>query len=108
MTRCGLQLGLASRFARRRRIDLLELAEESWILSRNEVLPGTPLADAFDSIGLPLPARRVVSGSLNMRFYLLETGRFITLLPHSLLSFARLEKRVKVLPISSRSGIRPP
>ena len=92
-------VGLESPFARRRRLTLDELAGESWILSRNELLPQTPVVEAFAAAGLPMPAQRVISGSLNMRYNLLATGRFVTVMPHSLLPFAKHRSMVRVLPV---------
>ncbi len=85
--------------ALRRRIGLAELAGEAWILSRNEALAASPVAEAFDALGLPLPARRVICGSLAMRYTLLATGRFVTVMPHSMLPFALHRDNVRLLPI---------
>jgi len=87
-------------FARRRKLGLAELMDEHWILSRNEVMPGTPVPAAFAEAGLPMPQRVVITGSLNMRQNMLARGRFVTCVPHSLLPFARLRGNFQILPIS--------
>jgi DNA-binding transcriptional LysR family regulator len=86
-------------FARRRKLGLADLMDEYWILSRNEVLPGTPVPTAFAEAGLPMPQRIVVTGSLNMRQNMLARGRFVTCVPHSLLPFARVRGNFHILPI---------
>ena len=86
-------------FARRRKLGLADLMDETWILSRNEVMPGTPVPIAFAEAGLPLPQRIVVTGSLNMRQNMLARGRFVTCVPHSLLPFARVRGNFHITPI---------
>lgn len=84
---------------RRRRRTLAELADAAWIQSRAELLPGGPTYEAFHSLGLPVPAARVVSNSLNLRFGLLETGNFITMIPESALRLGASRARINVLSV---------
>ena len=95
----GVVVGRGSPLARRRRISLKVLSQESWILSRNETMPGTPLTVALDAAGLALPAHMVVSGSLLLRFNLLAGGRFVSLVPHSVLPFGRHREMLRTLPL---------
>lgn len=92
-------VGAESRFAKRRRIGLAELMDETWIFSRNEVSPQSPVVEAFAAAGLPLPSRLVMSGSLNLRLRLLQSGRFVALVPHSLLPFWKPGIVTRQLPI---------
>ncbi len=85
--------------ARRRKIALTDLADEGWILSRNELMPDSPVGTGFAAMGLECPRRIVISGSLNSRYNLLDTGRFITCIPHSLLPFSRERMLLRVLPV---------
>lgn len=85
--------------ARRRKPKLENLLDEHWILSRNEVMPGTPVPVAFAQAGLPFPERVITSGSINMRQNMLASGRFVTCVPHSLLPFARVRGNFHILPI---------
>lgn len=94
-----LVAGKTHPLARRRKLTLAELADEGWVLSRNEVMPESPVAVAFAAAGLPLPRRIVISGSLNSRYNLLDTGRFVTCIPHSLLPFSRERKALSLLPL---------
>jgi DNA-binding transcriptional LysR family regulator len=93
--------------ANRRRIALDELADENWILSTNEVLAGSPVSQAFEAVGRQPPRARVVTGSLNIRHNLLATGRFVTVMPSSLLHFARPNPSIRVLPIEMPSWRAP-
>lgn len=62
-------------------------------------MPESPVALAFATAGLESPRRIVISGSLNSRYNLLETGRFITCIPHSLLPFSRERNGLSILPL---------
>jgi DNA-binding transcriptional LysR family regulator len=85
--------------ARCRRVSLPDLHDAHWILSRNEATPVSPVARAFAAHGLKLPPLVLLSGSLNLRYNLLATGRFVTCVPHSLLPFVDRRRLFRVLPI---------
>ena len=87
-------------FARRRRLQLDELAGETWILSRNETMRESPVIQAFEAAGVAPPERVVVTGSLNMRQNLLASGRFVTCVPHSLLPFGHARTHFRIVPIA--------
>ncbi|MBP0595942.1 LysR family transcriptional regulator [Paraburkholderia sp. LEh10] len=88
-----------SEWAARRRPTLGDLIDAPWILSANEIGQHSPVVEAFVATGAELPAARVLTGSLNLRRSLLQTGRFVTVMPHSLLRFGPDRSWVKVLPI---------
>ena len=88
-----------SPWARRRKVRLEELANEPWVLSHVEVKPGSPVVGAFDAIGLALPPKLVLSGSLNLRYSLLATGRYLTVMPATVLRFCAPRGAMKVLPV---------
>jgi len=90
--------GSESKWARRRKLTLAELIDEPWLLSRAEIQPGGPAFEAFHAIGAAVP-RVVTSESLNLRYGLLATGRFITLIPGSALYYGPQRSPIKVLPI---------
>lgn len=46
-----------------------------------------------------MPTCHVITGSLNLRYSHLATGRFLTVMPDSLLHFATYRTGVRVLPI---------
>ncbi len=93
-------VGAEHRLARRRKIALSELVDEHWILSRNEQMAGTPVVQAFVDAGLPMPARIIESGALGLRHRLLISGRFVTCMPHTVITFARQHFGVRVLPVA--------
>lgn len=88
-----------SPWATRRRLTLEALIDAPWILSPNEVGPHSPVLEAFRAMGTELPVARVQTGSLNLRRSLLQTGRFVTVMPNSLLRFGPDREWLKVLPI---------
>ncbi len=92
-------VGQTHPLARRRRLDLAELQDDAWILSRNEVQPDSPVVQALQAQGLALPRRVLVAGGLTIRFNLLATGRFVTCMPHSLLPFLKNPREFRVLPV---------
>ena len=86
-----------SAWARRRRLRLAELIDEPWILSHVEIRPGSPVMRAFDEEGLGLPKHLTLSGSLNLRYSLLSTGRYLTVMPLTVLRFCPGRGAVKAL-----------
>jgi DNA-binding transcriptional LysR family regulator len=97
--RMTVVVGPKHRLAGRRKISLAELAEEPWLLSRNELMAGSPVTTAFARAGLELPTSRVITGSLNLRYALLGMGEFVTVVPHSLLRFGPRRVTLKLLPL---------
>jgi DNA-binding transcriptional LysR family regulator len=87
-------------WARRRKLSLEELIDAPWILSHVEVRPGSPIVKAFDDQGLSLPKNLVLSGSLNLRYTLLATGRYVTVMPSTVLTFCAGRGAVKALPVA--------
>jgi DNA-binding transcriptional LysR family regulator len=96
--------GMESPWARRRKIDIGELAGAPWILQG----PGTwvyhVLAEAFRSRGLGMPHASLVTFSVHLRAGLLEDGPFLTVLLESVLRFHADRFSLKVLPVSLPQG----
>jgi DNA-binding transcriptional LysR family regulator len=88
-----------SDWARRRKLTLAELMDEPWILSHVEARDGSPLHRALLANGLPLPPRLMLSGSLNLRYSLLATQRYLTLMPMTILRLCPGRGAVKALPL---------
>src|SRR5215211_2285232 len=82
-----------------RRVTLADLADERWILTRLETEPGSPVFEAFQACGLPVPRARILSESVNLRNCLLAAGRFVTIIPESILRFGPERRLFQVLPI---------
>jgi DNA-binding transcriptional LysR family regulator len=91
--------GSRSKWARQRRITLADLAEEPWIQSVQEMEPGSPTLEAFRAVGVERPRLVVLSSSLNLRYGLLATGRFLTMFPNSLLRYGPQRGSIRVLSI---------
>jgi len=91
--------GVQNRWVRRRKIELAELASESWTLPP----PGSVIAsiamDAFRASGLDYPRTTVVADSPEVRISLLATGRFVTIFPASILKFPVMRSEIKVLAV---------
>ena len=92
-------VGARSKWARQRSIELGDLAEERWVQSPAEMEPGSPTLSAFRSIGLPGPQVIVLSTSLNLRYGLLATGRFVTMIADSALRHRPHRAPIRILPI---------
>jgi DNA-binding transcriptional LysR family regulator len=88
-----------NKWLKQRRIGLADLIDEPWILAPLEIQPGTPVVEAFRAVGLQLPQGLIVSNSLNLRNSLLATGRFVTVVPGSVLRFVPKHLLLKVLPV---------
>src|SRR5258708_39967699 len=91
--------GPRNTWAGRRKVALSQLIDERWIQARHEVEPGGPTFEAFRSCGLQVPRVNVFSNSLNLRYSLLATGRFLTMIPASVLQFGPARTELKRLPI---------
>jgi DNA-binding transcriptional LysR family regulator len=86
--RIHIVVGLQSRWARRRKIALAELIGEPWALPAPDSLPGSMIAAAFSACGLNMPRATVVTSSIHLLGAgLPATGRFLTVLPASVLRF---------------------
>jgi len=88
-----------SQWARRRRIGLAELVSEPWVLPPPESVIGSVAVEAFRASGLDYPRVTVVTVPREVRMSLLETGRFLTILPKSALRFSSRRPEIKVLPV---------
>ncbi len=97
--RLAVVAGRRSPWAARRRVTLDELHGQLWILSHAETAPGSPVTAAFESCGLPLPPRLLLTGSLNLRQGLLASGRYLTVMPMTLLALWPGRAEVKALPV---------
>jgi len=98
--------GNESKWARRRKIDLSDLANESWIISPADTVVTSLLREAFRASNLEPPRAAVVTVSLQMRNTLLATGRFLTAVPGSMLRFSK-NPQFKALPVKLGAPRRP-
>jgi len=91
--------GMQNRWARRRKIDLPELAGEPWILTPPDSLTYMLVGEAFRARGLNMPTVRLMTFSLDLRARLLATGPFITALQGFLLRLNADRFPFKILPV---------
>jgi DNA-binding transcriptional LysR family regulator len=91
--------GPQSKWARRQKIDLAELASETWIMQSAETGNYRVLARAFEKRGLSIPKANLVTVSISVIRYFLERGAFVTAIPRSVAHFTSL----KVLPVNLSS-----
>lgn len=96
--------GASSPWVRRRKVSLAELADEPWIFAPNHVIREL-VAEAFAARGVPVPQERVGTSSILLRNHLLATGRFLTVLPDSVLRYNAKLWSLKALPIDL--GVKP-
>ncbi len=91
--------GANNPWARRRKIELAELVDESWTLSSPETVIGAVAKEAFRASGLNYPRVTVVTFPREVRMNLLATGRFLTISPTSVLKLPTKRPEFKVLPV---------
>src|SRR5262249_34775723 len=88
-----------NKWLKRRKIALAELADESWILALSDGEAGGPVFEAFRASGLGIARAKLINNLLYLRNSLLSTGRYLTLVPGSVLRFVPEHLGFKVLPI---------
>ena len=86
-------------WARRRAIELAELAHESWLLPPAESVASEVAREIFRASGVQYPRPTVVTLTAEVRMSLLATGRFVTILPESVLRYPVKRADLKVLPV---------
>ncbi|MGB6537363.1 MAG: LysR family transcriptional regulator [Xanthobacteraceae bacterium] len=92
--------GRESRWSTRRKLYLRDLLGEPWALPEPDNVAASFVADVFLAARLTPPKPRVVSNSVAMRVRLVETGKFLTMVPASMLHFGAERLQVKRLPIN--------
>jgi DNA-binding transcriptional LysR family regulator len=92
--------GECSRWAGRRRIKLSDLADEPWAIPNHESPARQVLEDLFCSNGLPPPRISVVNFSLPLHIALLTSGRFLSVLPGSMLRYCARQMSLEILPVA--------
>jgi DNA-binding transcriptional LysR family regulator len=91
--------GAQSPWVRRRKIELAELVNESWVLPPPNGRTGSHAIEAFRASGLTYPRTTVVADDAQLRISLLAPGHFLTVLSASALRFPSRRSEVKVLPV---------
>lgn len=91
--------GLESRWAKRRTLALADLMGEPWVLASPGSLARSLHEEFFQRSGLETPRATVVTVSLHLYMRLIETGRWLGLVPASVMRFGGKAMRLKVLSI---------
>ena len=93
------------RVAKRRALRLDELVGEEWILPPEGSAVGREIEVAFARRKLALPQARITLMSTLMRYELLATQRYVTVLHGSLLRFGRPPSYIRVLPVDLGASV---
>jgi DNA-binding transcriptional LysR family regulator len=99
--------GLQNKWAGRRKIRFDDLLGEPWTLPPAGSVAATLIDDAFQSARLPTPRASVPSSSISVAIHLAAAGRFLCVLPESMISFSAKHLPLKVLPIDLPVQARP-
>jgi DNA-binding transcriptional LysR family regulator len=98
-------VGVRNPLTRRRNLQLKELINECWTLPPLESYPGSLIAEAFYACNLDFPRNGVTAHSNQMQTSMLATGRFVTILPATMVQFSAERLQLKALPV--KLAIRP-
>lgn len=99
--------GGKSRWPRLRRLTLADLRDEQWILPPSDSLARALVAAVFHDCGLQMPHAPLNTLSIHLFLQLVATGRFVAILPRSLLQFGGRNWPLKILPIKVPAKPRP-
>jgi DNA-binding transcriptional LysR family regulator len=100
--------GKQNKWVRRRNITLADLKDESWSLPPPENMAGYQFLNAFRGSGLDYPPRSsVVALSTQLHVSLVATGRYLGILPGSMLQFCGKRLSLNVLSIDLPIQPRP-
>jgi DNA-binding transcriptional LysR family regulator len=97
--------GSRSPWARKRRIALAELVDESWVLPPPAGIMGPAYLDIFRASGLDYPRTSVVATQPGARLKLVATGRFLTM-QASVLGISK-NPQIAVLPVKLKHARAP-
>ena len=99
--------GISSPWARRRKIEIEELANEPWILPPPETLNSKLVLAAFRDAGLKPPSINLVTFSVQLRTNLLADGPYLSILPRSTTQLYGARLPAKRLPVKLTPHIWP-
>ena len=97
--------GLGSRWAAvRKKMELVDLIDERWVLPPYDSLPGALILEIFRTKNLKPPQPAVVSLSVQLTVSLIASGRFVGVLPNSVAQFNKERTGLRLLPIELGSA----
>ena len=97
--------GHSSPWARRRRIAIADLADANWIFGPPDNFIGT--REALKASGLPNPKVTATAYSIHFTSTLIASGRFLGILPRSMLHLSAVGRMMKILPVNLTASPRP-
>jgi DNA-binding transcriptional LysR family regulator len=97
--------GSESRWAKRRNLTLADLLGEPWVLAQSGSLARSLHEQVFRNGDLEPPSATAVTVSLHLYMRLIETGRWIGLVPASVMRFGGKRMRLKVLAVKTLSPV---
>jgi DNA-binding transcriptional LysR family regulator len=98
--RMVIAAGIRSQWARRRKIELAELINETWILASPDTTNYRIITEAFRERGLGAPRIGLKTLSTHLRANLVASGKFIAPFPNSVLTFYADRFSLKALPVA--------
>jgi DNA-binding transcriptional LysR family regulator len=99
--------GSESRWAKRRNLALADLIGEPWVLAQPGSLARSLHEEVFRKSGLEPPSATVLTVSLHLYMRLIETGRWLGLVPASVMRFGGKRMQLKILPVKVLSPPAP-
>lgn len=99
--------GKSSKWAKRRKIDIAELANEQWILPPSETLNHQVIMEAFAVAGCAPPKINLLTFSFQLRTKMLSEGPYLSVLPLSVMKMCGDWLPVKMLPVALRHHVWP-
>jgi DNA-binding transcriptional LysR family regulator len=99
-------VGSKSPLIKRRNVTLANLAGEPWIIPASLIVREI-INEAFETQNLKVPEGKIISSFVLMRNHLLATGRFLTVLPASVLKYNAKQWALRALPIKLGTKPRP-
>ena len=91
--------GSSSPWARRRKVSLMDLESEPWVMFPTDSVISSYLAPAFRAAGCEPPRGTITSFSMHLRMQLLATGRYLTIMHGWTLRHYAVHWPLKPLPI---------
>lgn len=89
--------GIRSQWARRRHVDLADLADAPWILPPYDSVPGSLILEIFRANKVQPPRASLVTLSGHLTATLIGSGQFVGLLPSSVARFNASRAGLKIL-----------
>ena len=93
--------GVDSPWAKRRNLKLADLMGVPWVLAQPGSLARSIQDEVFRNSGLEPPSATVMTVSLHLYMRLVETGRWLGLVPGSAMRFGGKGMRIKALPVKT-------